>query len=578
MSVPAGRVTAVSAELHAATPAQLADSAIARPVLSRRLGYIMLVRVLLYTILLGGTVILNLAWGTPEQLGTPYVTVLFVFIAAVYVLNIIYGAAFRLFRRLDRFAALQIGVDLVTSAVLVHLTGGAESAFILFFLLSPIAAAITVNPRAALAAAGVGTLILALVTICGYHKLLPTLHGQRHLPWDMSPTTLVRSLLFHGGAMTAIALLSGYLADQLRAVALHVATQQAQLDDLAQLNSDIIRCLTSGLVTVDDRGRVMTINQAAADILGVQARTARGRRLSELSLELAAVTDATDKPMRRNEIPLHRGDELRIVGVSTSPLTDRLDRRRGFIVNFQDLTALREMEQTMKRSEHLATIGRLAAGIAHEIRNPLGSISGSLELLQREKSVDSDTSKLMSIALREIDRLDNLIVDLLDFARPKRFKIEPMDLGVEIHRLVGVISGLLSGDNSPKLVVTRTEKGQWVAIDRDQFTAVLWNLVRNAWQAGEKEKIDIEVLDKGKESVQLLVTDRAGGIASDDLKQIFEPFFTTKAKGSGLGLTIVKRVIQEHGGTIGMRSKVGRGTTVIITLPRNATAGPAKDT
>lgn len=527
----------------------------------------MLVRVILYTLILGGTVVVNLAWGTPEELGGPYVTLFFVFIAGMFVLNIGYAILLRHFpARLRAQAVLQIVVDLLVSAVLVHFTGGADSAFVLFFLLSPITAAVTLDRRAALAAALAGTVVLALISVLGLYRVLPLLPGQVQVPWDLRPGTIGRGLLVNGAAMFAVALLSGYLAEQLRAASQRMEVQQAFIDDLAVLNTDIIRCLTSGLITVNQEGRILSLNRAASEILGLGNHPVAGHRLAELAPELAEL--AVGDELRRGELSVsrERGGPLRL-GVSVSRLTDHMGARRGSIISFQDLTALREMEVRMARSEQLASLGRMAAGIAHEIRNPLASISGSLELLRAAQGLSGEEGRLMEIALREIERLNGLITDFLEYARPRAPSLELFDLGEELPALAGTIAGLMAGADAPALKIVERESGLWVRADRDHLSGVLWNLVRNAREAGEVHQVDLAVGRQRDGQVFLAVSDRAEGIAAEHLPHIFEPFFTRKEKGTGLGLATVQRIVQEHGGTIDVRSSVGSGTTFTILLP-----------
>lgn len=540
--------------------------ALTQQILARRLAYIMLVRVILFTLVLGGVVAVNLAWGTPEELGGPYVTVLFVFIAAIYVLNICYAMMLRMSKRLVSLAVVQIAVDLITSASLVHFTGGADSAYVIFFLLSPITAAVTLSRRAALVSAALGLCTLILTTGLGFAGLLPVLPGQRQLPWDMTLGSLARGSLLYGGAMIAIAALSGYLAEQLRSVALRVEVQQAHIGDLAALNANVIRCLTSGLLTVTVDGIVLSANQAALEMLELDADPT-GHPLADISPELAQAAAASNE-LRRGELKIARGGETQVLGVSVSPLLDHHGETSGRIVNFQDLTSYRQLEQSIKRSERLASIGRLAAGIAHEVRNPLASISGSLELLQVGTETKEDR-RLMEIAMREIDRLNTLITDFLDFARPKPPTLAPIDLPAEICRLAGVIGELASGENSLQIEVISRCTNAWVEADVDQLNGILWNLINNAKQASESAKpikVTIEV-EKTAHDVTLSVTDNGDGISGDDLQNIFEPFFTTKDEGTGLGLATVHRIVEDHRGTIEVSSRLGEGTRFSISLP-----------
>lgn len=526
----------------------------------------MLVRVILLTLILGGTMGVNLAWGSPEDLTKPYLQFIFTFIAALYSLNIIYAALLRYAFWPKPLFTLQASLDLIGSAVLVHFTGGADSAFVLLFLFAPISSAVVFGRRASLLTALFGNAVIILVSVAGYFHWLPILVGQQHLPWALTLGQLGNTLLINCTAMIAIALLAGYLSEQLRATWEKVARQQADIEYLATLNMDIVRSLTSGLLTVDEQGRILTLNQMAREILSLEEKDFSGETLSTIVPELAKALSKDE--VRRAEVKVERGPKSLLLGVSISRLVDNRGQSRGRIMNFQDLTNLRRMEEAYKRSAHLASLGRMAAGIAHELRNPLGAISGSLELLKGESELSQENQKLMGIALREIERLNQLVTDFLEYARPAPPKLERLDLHQEIPELVGSIAGLRVGANMPRVIVEKKENNLWIKADRAQLISVLWNLVRNATEAGESKEVTISVGKWSEKFVCLAVRDQGEGLTSTQLEHLFEPFYTTKAQGTGLGLATVHRIIDEHAGMIEVSSIPGQGTTFNILLPK----------
>ncbi|MBK8481391.1 MAG: PAS domain-containing protein [Proteobacteria bacterium] len=536
----------------------------------RRLTSVMLLRVVLYTLLLGGTVVVHVVWGAAEELAGAYVAALFVFITSIYVLSIFYALWLRRTRDLRHMAIAQIVVDLLASAVLVHCTGSAESAFVLFFLLSPIAAALTLRRRGALITALAGSALLIATVLLGYWRWLPVLPGLSSYPWQLPATTVARRLAISCSAMLAIAALAEHLAEQLRQAATQVEAQQAQIADLAAIYGDVVRCLTSGLLTVDKGGQVLTSNDAACELLQRSEGALLNQPLSALAPELATLL-RNGQPVQRAEVTLRPGAKGQplVLGVSVSTLADRHEQVIGHILNFQDLTRLRQMEQTMRRSEHFAALGRVAAGVAHEIRNPLASISGALQLLRGERALEGENRALMDIALREIERLNGLVCELLDYTRPREAPVfEPVELGAEVEQYAAQLRGLLVAEDAPGVVVETSDCALWVRGDRDRLRGVLWNLVQNAWQAGEHATVTVGVRPLGDEQVLVEVRDRGRGIAAEHRERLFEPFFTTRAEGTGLGLAIVHRAVQDHGGSIEVVSEAGHGTTFSITLPR----------
>ena len=547
-----------------------------RATLARRLAFLMLVRVIVFTLMLGGTVVTYLFLGTPEQLGGPYVTFLFIFIAGLYVLNILYAVLMRVMKDLGELAAIQLGCDMVIAAILVNFTGGADSAFILLFMLSPIGAALTLNRRAAVITAVVAASMLIMVISMGYTRLLPTLPGQTRLPWDVSQNSIVSAVLINASAMLAVALLSGYLAEQIRSAKLTMERQKAAIYDLTSLNEDIIRCLTSGLITVNQKGEVLAINQYAREVLGVKDPRPTGQPLERLSPQLAEILTAdANTPTRRTVAEIALNSKSKRIGISVSPLTDHQNQQHGRIINFQDLTAWHRMEQRVKRAEHLASLGRITAGIAHEIRNPLGAITASLEMVRDSADLPDEDSHLMAIALREIDRLDGLIRDLLTYARPRPWDPRVVDLGQELDNLARAISQLTTGLEGLAIEVEVVNAGEehLVRADQDKLKGVLWNLVVNAWEAGERERVILRLMRDGFNRVQLEISDNGEGIPEEQLKQIFEPFFTSKDGGTGLGLATVHQIVGEHEATIEAESVEGEGTTFRITFPPMEASG-----
>ncbi|HSN28385.1 MAG TPA: ATP-binding protein, partial [Kofleriaceae bacterium] len=248
------------------------------------------------------------------------------------------------------------------------------------------------------------------------------------------------------------------------------------------------------------------------------------------------------------------------LGVTVSPLLDERDQVVGRVINFQDLTELRRLEQHARRAERLATVGQLAAGVAHEIRNPLASISGSIELLRQSPQASEDDRTLMTIVHREIQRLNLLIGDLLDYANPRPKQSIDLDLATLLDEMLQVARA--DAAFAQVSLEADLERPLRVNADPAKLRQVLWNLVRNAAEAGAKT-----VRVEGRPGTTITITDDGWGMAKDVLARMFDPFFTTKPKGTGLGLAICYAIVAEHGGRIDAESEVGKGTKVVVTLP-----------
>jgi two-component system sensor histidine kinase PilS (NtrC family) len=287
--------------------------------------------------------------------------------------------------------------------------------------------------------------------------------------------------------------------------------------------------------------------------------------------------------VRRSELDAIRPDRsTRHLGISAAPLLDAGHAFVGRVIHFQDLTELRRMELAVARAERLASVGRLAAAIAHEIRNPLASISGSIEILRDAPGADPDSRVLMEIAVREVDRLNALITNLLEYARPRTEERRRVDLGEEVSELVRAFEHERRDGRRPIRVVLVAAPGVVVEAAGSQIRQVVWNLLRNAAEAmppgGGTIGITVAAGPATRGSAggaspteaTLAVRDTGTGIPAADLDHIFEPFFSTKSGGTGLGLATVARIVDDHRGTIEVTSEVGSGTTVTVHLPAAA--------
>jgi two-component system sensor histidine kinase PilS (NtrC family) len=283
--------------------------------------------------------------------------------------------------------------------------------------------------------------------------------------------------------------------------------------------------------------------------------------------------ESAPAPIRRSEIPLRRPDgRILHLGVSVSPYVDHIGRDAGTIVIVQDLTQLRSMEEAVKTSERLAAIGEVAAGLAHELRNPLAALSGSIELLRKRSLAKDDVNgqRLMDIVLRETERLDGLVSDFLGYARPAPPHVEPVDLDRLVEDTLAVFRNDVALGHTHGLVANLRGGGRRVRVDVGQIKQVLWNLLINALQAmPEGGAIRVSTRPRAGEEGALVieVEDDGPGIQPADMRRIFEPFFTTKEGGTGLGLATVYRIVEAHGGRIDVHSAWGHGATFQITLP-----------
>ncbi|NWF55523.1 MAG: PAS domain S-box protein [Syntrophaceae bacterium] len=337
---------------------------------------------------------------------------------------------------------------------------------------------------------------------------------------------------------------------------------------------NVVESMADALISIDGQKRIVTLNRRAADLLGGAEREFKGRGIAEVMGPKVEYLLQGEKPggiVRDRDMDVKQpSGKLIPLSLSAAPLKDENGQELGSVLLLRDLREIRELQERVRRGERLASLGRLAAGVAHEIRNPLSSIRGFAQFFhQRFKGQEKD-QEYASIMIKEVDRLNRVITELLDFARPKEPRREPHSL----ESILDLSLNLLQPELTAKKV--RVEKIlepglPLVPIDRDQFSQAFLNLLLNALESmdpGGSLRITMNrVEEEGQKRVQVSIADTGRGIPREDLEKVFEPFFSTKRKGTGLGLANVHQIVESHGGGIRVESQEGAGTTFFVTLP-----------
>jgi two-component system sensor histidine kinase PilS (NtrC family) len=460
----------------------------------------------------------------------------------------------------------QIGFDVVMVAVLAALTGGRDSQFVLFFGLVVVSGGLLGRLAGGLAAAA---------GACAGFVLLPWLSGAlgSEAAFDLAagvPAGLLVAFL------ATVGVLSGLLGERVRRTREDLHRTTRELDRVRVDNDTILRHLMTGVLTVDADGTVAYLNPAAEQVLGVSLAGAHGRAVGEaLPARLDALrtlvqeTLETRAPRSRAEIHVHNPQGRALpLGVSANPLTHE-DDVTGVVAVFSDLTEVREMERRVRRSKTLAEVGALAAGIAHELRNGLNPISGSVECLQRELRLEGENAILMDLISKECGRLNRFVTDLLAYSRERDLALETCGL----DEMLADACELLRRDarwasRGVALRYARGDAAVTVRADREQLRQVWLNLATNALDAMEQGgSLTVRWTSADEDHVAVEFADTGAGITAEDLPRIGQPFFTTKKGGTGLGLAIAQRIVERHGGSLAFDSVPGRGTTVRVVLP-----------
>jgi len=544
--------------------------------LRSRLSTLIAARVVIGTLLLGSAILIQIS-----RPGAFPVDPFFTLIGLTYALSVVYLATLRFAERHPWLVDLQFGLDAALVSAFIHVTGGIASNFSSLYVLPVIAAAMIRSRRVAFQVASLSAMLyLALVLVQYVDVGLPEL-AKRFTPVVDLPTLGVAryTVAINLSGFFAVALLAGSLADSVRSAGARLEYASHEIRDLRKYNENVINSLLSGLVTTDADGRILTFNRAASVILGIPS--AQGIRRDAIDvLQLPADTrtglaSLGDARTLRIDTQHRTGDGRSIdLGLTASPLTFP-DGRAGFLYTFQDVTDVRRLERNARLQQRLAAVGEMAAGIAHEIRNPLASMSGSIQVLRHELTLNDEQAQLMDIVLRESERLNETIKSFLAYARPQRFALAKLD----IRRVVQDAALLLRNSSEVQahhaIGVDVPPDPVWCEADENQIRQLIWNLATNGLKAmaqGGRLLLTATTADDGSGATLLTVEDQGRGIPPEDLDAIFQPFHSSFDKGTGLGLAIVHRIVTDHNGTINVSSRVGAGTVVIVRLPMRGTS------
>ncbi len=481
---------------------------------------------------------------------------LYLLAGALYFLTFVYAFLLERVRRLFFFAYAQLLLDVVAATLLIFLTGGIESWFSFTLVLIIIASSIILNKKAGFVIATVSSVSYgALVNLQLYNIVSVSLQGVAK-----DPASLYKMFL-HILFFYLTAYLSGYLSSRLEKTAQELEQTDMDLRNLELFNREVIESLPSGLFTVDMSGKILLFNEAAERITGV-------RRESVIGQKIDAVLPFFRFPLRegrREEIMPVDGAE-KIIGITISPLKGLAEAPKGFIAVFQDLTQIKKLEDDIKKKEKMAAIGELSSNIAHEIRNPLASLKGSIEMLKENSVNQNYKERLMEIALKEMERLNYIITDFLTYSRPTLPVFQTFDMRELLDETVEL---LRNSDQGRGLITVRTQYANPLLVDADpqKMQQVFWNLGVNAIEAmPDGGELFISAASTNGD-IAITFQDSGQGIEGKDIGKVFYPFFTTKENGTGLGLAIVYRIIDEHRGKISVRSTSGVGTAFEIILP-----------
>jgi two-component system sensor histidine kinase PilS (NtrC family) len=496
---------------------------------------------------------------------------LFIFIISVG-LTVVYFFLLRIGSLIRWQIRFQFLLDALLITWLVWRTGDLTSPYITLYIVLISVSSVFLRPRS--------TILMAFLCI-GLFGGLALLTGFTVIDSFGVPQTrakIVQILSFHAVAFFVVGLLASRLADRQRSgEELREATKN--LASLRALHERIIESIRSGLITTDLDGTIFTFNSAASEITGYTPAQVKGTSIFDLmpgirtSLSDASLESSEVQARYESDLTTPDGFVVRI-GYSVARLFSEENESSGYILTFQDLTEIRSMEESVRRKDRLAAVGRVGAGLAHEIRNPLGAMRGAIQVLESSMPPNSIQTDLMGIILRESDRLNSIITNFLSYAKPKVGNYSEIDLREAIRDTLTLLRH--SPDVKETHTITENLSNQpiFISADHTQIQQVFWNLTRNAIQA-MPDGGDLTIsLDHGiGDRARIVITDTGKGMPPEQVEQLFEPFSKSTTGGTGLGLSIVYQIIRDHNGTINVRSAEDEGTTITIELRRE----PAHD-
>ena len=457
--------------------------------------------------------------------------------------------------------AIQTAGDLLVETLLVYFTGGLDSPFSFLYLVSIITAAMLLYRRGGLLAASGAVILYGALGDLMFYGVLRSPEQSWFVPTPWTSSRLYLNMATNFAGFYATALLTSFLSEKLQKTAQNLAVLRA-------LNENVVESIPSGLITLSADGVATFVNPAGCAILDGDAASMIGRRISELGFFAEDEWNDVRQELTGGAV-MRRENEIngRSIGYAVTPLKTIEGTAAGYSVIFQDLTDMKKLEAELRLKDRMAAVGELSAGIAHEIRNPLAAIAGSVQVLKKSDALSPQEQRLMSIILKESERLNKSIADFLRFVKPQEKRPAEFDIAASLSETLDLLA------NSPELRAdhrierTIVPPSYTVVGDADQIRQVFWNLARNAVQAMPSGGVLRVTTDASDGAYRIFFTDSGRGMTEDDQRRLFQPFRTNFPTGTGLGMAISYRIVQEHGGRIDVTSRAGAGTTITVTLP-----------
>lgn len=555
------------------------DTLLQEKTIDKRIRWLMLSRIALVTILFSFTTFIKLQKTDlfPEISLTP----LYIIFTVTYALSILYLSIhkFRFIENPKVNIYIQSFSDVVLVTGLVYATGGVSSVYSVLYPLIIIYAVLFLEKRGGLIIATFSSILYGLLIDLEYYRIIYPIYSTTFYKYDLESAYVFSQIAIHVLSFYIIVFLASFVVEQEKKARMLLAEKETAFDQLDLLHRSIIESIDAGIMTINHRGIIKSFNRAAEEISGFSVAEVENRNILEFFPAFRDIQEKIKTEHHKGSIRSRynmefAGKENRklILGCSISNLKDHRGKSIGDIVIFQDLTSIIKMEKSLEKSRRLAIIGEMAAGLAHEMRNPLASLGGSVQILKKDLNLNPVDERLMQIILRGKEQLDNIINDFLLLARPAPGKKETIVIKEAIEDVIESIKLVPDWNDNIELSLSLSDNVS-IQANRTEIREVLWNLILNAIQAMNDggvlsiETKNIPAGDATAEYLELKISDTGSGIDEKNLDMIFEPFFTTKETGTGLGLAIVNRIVEGYAGTIRIENTGESGTTCVVSFP-----------
>jgi len=545
--------------LHTKTKPDLSSDK--REATRRRLVWFLLLRLCVATLFLGGTILYQLRIGPVDSQSLSF---LYGMVAATYFQTGVVAFFLQKSDHLNFLVQTVVSYDLLLATFLIYITGGFDSHFSFLYLLIIFSASLFVRRRDLLLVASAAAILFGSLLDLQYYQKLPLLSGISYTEIQDGSAVLY-AVFLHVCAFFLTAILCSILVETRLKSELALKRKAIDLGELESINRAILANISSGLMLINDTGCIRSFNKAAEVITGFSFYDVYNRDVRKLFTGFDLFDTSGFNQIVRGESEFqHSSEQTRTLGYTTTLVKDNDGENLGLLVVFQDLTESIEMDRRLRRADQQAAVGRLASGMAHEIRNPLAAISGSVQLLLEGGGVCAEDRRLMQIVVSEADRLSQLLTDFLSFAKPQKPELTDFDISALCDQVIDMLQ------SDPRFlsvtVIREYLPGCTFLGDRKQLQQILLDLAINAAESMSGD--GTLYIGINSEAATLYVEDTGDGIAPDIVSRIFEPFFTTKQSGTGLGLATVHAIIAAHAGYIDLLPGRMGGAKFVITLPQ----------